>query len=77
MRVDGLDDLPEPEAADSIYYLQDYVPPAIEGDGVAARRMFEDWRVIATRKRIVAAMARRGGSWITNVHQGGSPIPCE
>ncbi len=41
----------------------------------AARRAptFEDWRVIVTRARVVAAMTRRAGNWITNVHQGGAP----
>jgi RimK family alpha-L-glutamate ligase len=69
LRVDRLSDLPLPEAADNIYYLQDFVPPTGEG--------FEDWRVIATRSRVVAAMGRKAGTWITNVHQGGSPVPCE
>ena len=55
-------ELPAPEAVDSIYYMQDYVPPR---DGV-----FEDWRVLATRHRVVAAMARRGTTWVTNIHQG-------
>lgn len=83
LRVDGLDDLPEPEAADNIYYLQDYIPPATNGHDASghntsnATAAFEDWRVIATRRRVVAAMARRGGNWITNVHQGGSPVACE
>jgi RimK family alpha-L-glutamate ligase len=65
LRVDGVGGLPAPEAADNIYYLQDFVPPA----GAS----FEDWRVIVTRRRVVAAMARRAGNWITNVHQGGAP----
>jgi RimK family alpha-L-glutamate ligase len=65
MRVDGVADLPAPEAADNIYYLQDFVPPSGPD--------FEDWRVIVTRNRVVAAMTRRAGSWITNVHQGGAP----
>ena len=69
MRVDSVGNLPPPELADNIYYLQDFVPPAGEG--------FEDWRVIATRSRIIAAMARKAGTWITNVHQGGAPVPCE
>jgi len=69
LRVDRLTDLPLPEAADNIYYLQDFVPPTGEG--------FEDWRVIATRSRVVAAMGRKAGTWITNVHQGGSPVSCE
>ena len=33
--------------------------------------VFEDWRVLATRHRIVAAMTRRGTTWVTNIHQGG------
>ena len=69
LRVDTLADLPTPEAADSMYYLQDYVPPT----GAA----FEDWRVIATRSRVIAAMGRKAGTWITNVHQGGAPVPYE
>ncbi len=68
LRIESLDDLPAPEAADNIYYLQDYVPPS--------GTTFEDWRIIATRTRPIAAMGRRGGSWITNVHQGGSPVAC-
>jgi RimK family alpha-L-glutamate ligase len=68
LKIDRLEDLPPAEAADNIYYLQDYVP--------ATGAEFEDWRVIATRSRIIAAMGRRAGHWITNVHQGGSPVPC-
>jgi len=69
LRVEELADLPPPEAADNIYYLQNFVPPSGEG--------FEDWRVIATRFRVIAAMGRKAGTWITNVHQGGSPVPCQ
>lgn len=67
LRIDGAAELPAPEAADNIYYLQDFVPPSGAN--------FEDWRVIVTRNRVVAAMTRRAGNWITNVHQGGSPSP--
>jgi len=56
-------ELPAPEAVDHIYYMQDYVEPR---DNV-----FEDWRVLATRHRVVAAMTRRGSTWVTNIHQGG------
>lgn len=66
LRIDDVSELPPPEAADNIYYLQDYVP--------ASGATFEDWRVIVTRHRVIAAMARRAGNWITNVHQGGAPI---
>jgi tetrahydromethanopterin:alpha-L-glutamate ligase len=57
------DELPVPEAVDHMYYMQDYVGPK---DGV-----FEDWRVLATRHRVIAAMTRRGANWVTNIHQGG------
>jgi RimK family alpha-L-glutamate ligase len=66
-RVSGVDDLPDPVAVDNVYYLQDYVAPKVD--------VFEDWRVVASRERVIAAMARRAGTWITNVHQGGSPTP--
>lgn len=66
-RIDRASDLPSPELVDSIYYLQDFVPPRGEN--------FEDWRVLVTRNRVVAAMTRRAGQWITNVHQGGDPVP--
>jgi RimK family alpha-L-glutamate ligase len=69
LRVDSADGLPAPEAADNIYYLQDFVP--------ASGAVYEDWRVIVTRRRVVAAMARRAGNWITNVHQGGAPVAHE
>jgi len=69
VRVENLADLPDPEAADNMYYLQDFMPPA--------GALFEDWRVVVTRRRVVAAMARKAGKWITNVFQGGGPIPHE
>ncbi len=74
LRIDTLADLPAPEAADNMYYLQDYVPPA---NAATEAPRFEDWRLIATRSRIVAAMGRKAGTWITNVHQGGAPVPCQ
>lgn len=56
-------ELPCGPTVDHMYYMQDYVAP---NDG-----LFEDWRVLATRRRIVAAMARQGTTWVTNIHQGG------
>ena len=69
VRIESTADLPEPEAADHMYYLQDFVPPA--------GTVFEDWRIVVTKNRVVAAMARKAGKWITNVFQGGGPIPHE
>jgi tetrahydromethanopterin:alpha-L-glutamate ligase len=56
-------ELPAPETVDQMYYMQDYVAPK---DGI-----YEDWRVLATRHRVIAAMTRRGTNWVTNIHQGG------
>lgn len=63
MRIDRQDDLPDPVSVDHMYYMQDYVAPR--------DMVFEDWRVLATRFRVVAAMTRRGTHWVTNIHQGG------
>jgi glutathione synthase/RimK-type ligase-like ATP-grasp enzyme len=56
-------ELPTPETVDQMYYMQDYVAPK---GGI-----YEDWRVLATRHRVIAAMTRRGTNWVTNIHQGG------
>ena len=64
-------ELPAPDAVDNIYYMQDFVAPA---NGI-----FEDWRVLASRHRIIAAMTRQGTTWVTNIHQGGKALahePC-
>ncbi len=56
-------ELPASEAVDSIYYMQDFIAPKDD--------VFEDWRVLATRHRVIAAMTRCGTNWVTNIHQGG------
>jgi tetrahydromethanopterin:alpha-L-glutamate ligase len=63
-KITSISELPKGELVDQIYYMQDYVPP-LNG-------LFEDWRVLATRHRIVAAMTRKGTTWVTNIHQGGA-----
>ena len=55
-------ELPEPEALAGIYYLQRYVASALDG--------WQDERVLIAGGRALAAMRRRGVSWITNAHQG-------
>lgn len=69
VRLKPDDRLPEPETVDNMYYMQAFVPPVAD--------VFEDWRVLATRHRVIAAMSRRGTSWVTNIHQGGAPLNCE
>lgn len=60
------DDLPEPAAVNGVYYLQRFV--GIERDG------FRDFRLLVSRGRVIAAMARHSPSWITNVKRGARPV---
>jgi RimK family alpha-L-glutamate ligase len=60
------DDLPRPDAVRGVYYLQRFV--GVDRDG------FRDFRLLVSRGRVVAAMARHSPGWITNVKQGGRPV---
>ena len=60
-------ELPPPEEYGGVYHLQRFVEPA---DGV-----WRDFRVLVVGGRAVAAMARRGMGWITNIGQGGMAEP--
>jgi RimK family alpha-L-glutamate ligase len=66
-RARSADELPQPEAVGHVYYMQHYLRAP---DATA----FEDWRVFISNGRLLAAMARRGKTWITNVHQGAEPV---
>ena len=61
-------DLPPPEVARGVYYLQRFVAAA------RGAPVFEDMRVLVSRRRGVGAMRRRSEHWITNVRQGARPI---
>jgi RimK family alpha-L-glutamate ligase len=61
------DDLPEPAAVNGVYYLQRFVGVARDG--------FRDFRLLVSRGRVIAAMARHSPSWITNVKRGARPVP--
>jgi RimK family alpha-L-glutamate ligase len=65
-RVETADQLPAPEEVGDVYYTQRY----LRRD---ADTRFEDWRLFVSRGRVLAAMARVGRTWITNVHQGAEP----
>ena len=66
-RVAAADELPEPASVAGVYYLQRLIAPAGEG--------FRDHRVFVCGGEVLAAMTRRGASWITNIKQGGTPEP--
>jgi RimK family alpha-L-glutamate ligase len=60
------DDLPESTGVNGVYYLQRFV--GVERDG------FRDFRLLVSRGRVIAAMARHSPGWITNVKRGARPI---
>jgi RimK family alpha-L-glutamate ligase len=56
-----------PEAVAGVYYLQRFM--GVERDG------FRDFRLLVSGGRVVAGMVRHAATWITNVKQGGKPLP--
>lgn len=62
------DELPPPDEVAGVYYLQRYA-------GAEGSDGFRDFRLLVSRGRVIAAMARHAASWITNVKQGGRPLP--
>ena len=58
--------LPEGGEVGDVYYMQSFIEPR-------AREHYEDWRVLVSAARVVAAMSRRSKSWVTNVAQGATP----
>lgn len=66
-RITTKEELPLIEEVGHVYYLQKYLRRP-------QNKSFEDWRVFVSRNRVLAAMARVGQTWITNVHQGAEPV---
>ncbi|MFM7083556.1 MAG: RimK family alpha-L-glutamate ligase [Hyphomicrobium sp.] len=66
-RIEAKEELPSIEQVGHVYYLQKY----LRGP---QNKSFEDWRVFVSQGRVLAAMARVGQTWITNVHQGAEPV---
>lgn len=61
------EDLPAPEEVSRVYYLQRLVQPG--------QATWRDYRILVCAGEAVAGMIREGDTWITNVHQGGRPLP--
>ncbi len=64
--IRNADELPEPEAVAGVYYLQRFI--GVERDG------FQDFRLLVSRGRVIAAMMRHSAGWITNIKRGGRPV---
>jgi tetrahydromethanopterin:alpha-L-glutamate ligase len=63
----GPEDLPATEEVGGVFYLQRFVGEEAGG--------WRDFRVFVVGQRAVAAMARCGATWVTNIGQGGRPEP--
>lgn len=63
----GPDDLPDEAEFGGVFYLQRFVPGADD--------CWSDFRVFVVGGQAVAAMRRRGSTWITNIGQGGRAEP--
>jgi RimK family alpha-L-glutamate ligase len=67
--IRNLEDLPEPEEVDDVYYLQRFVarpgPP------------YCDYRVFTCDGEVLGMMARRAEGWITNIAKGAKAEPVE
>lgn len=61
--IEGADALPPAEEVGDVFYTQRYLRRPDE-------TRFVDWRVFVSKARVLAAMARVGETWITNIHQG-------
>ena len=65
--LDGPDALPDEAELGGVFYLQRFVPGTSDG--------WSDFRVFVVGGRAVAAMRRRGESWVTNIGRGGRAEP--
>lgn len=70
-RIASIADLPPAAEYNNVYYLQRFIDT---GEG-----RWHDWRVFVIGNKPVAAMIRRGQSWINNVAQGATcePVPID
>jgi RimK family alpha-L-glutamate ligase len=67
-RLGSTADLDSCEVTGGLYYLQEFIPP-IQAD------VWQDWRVFVVDHRCIAAMVRRGRTWVTNAAQGAKCFP--
>lgn len=67
-KVEHHEPLPPGPEVGEVYYMQMFIEPR-------SVDCHEDWRVFVSDGQVLAAMARRSASWITNVAQGAQPTP--
>lgn len=67
-RINDPADLETCKITGNLYYLQEFIPPI-------QPHSWQDWRVFVVDHCCIAAMVRRGRTWITNVARGGECFP--
>jgi tetrahydromethanopterin:alpha-L-glutamate ligase len=68
VRIRQASDLEGRTISGNLYYLQQFIPPI-------QRKLWQDWRVFVVDQHCIAAMIRRGRTWITNAAQGAECLP--
>lgn len=61
--IQNIDDLPDPEEIDDVYYLQRFV--------ARSGAPYCDYRVFTCAGKVLGMMERRAEGWITNIAKGG------
>ena len=62
-------DVPEEEAVNGVYYLQEFIPSETE--------YWRDWRIMVVDGHALCAMERRSDNWITNRAMGAQCLPAK
>jgi tetrahydromethanopterin:alpha-L-glutamate ligase len=70
-RLTAGSDVPDAAACSGVWYLQRYVETSVGRAGGGGGGGWHDWRVFVIGGVAVAAMLRRGATWVNNVARGG------
>ncbi|MDE0309317.1 MAG: hypothetical protein OXI60_05730 [Acidiferrobacterales bacterium] len=62
-------DLPDEQAVNGVYYLQEFVP--------SDDSYWRDWRIMVVGNDAICAMERRSDSWVTNRARGAQCLPAK
>ena len=65
--IEAESDVPDEEAVNGVYYLQEFVP--------SDKNYWRDWRVMVVDGHAICAMERRSDNWVTNRARGAQCLP--
>ncbi len=67
--IEAESDLPDEEAVNGVYYLQEFVP--------SDNNNWRDWRIMVVGGDAICAMERRSDIWVTNRARGAECLPAK